>query len=53
MKTTMPITASEMVGETEVFAWYIALYEKSYEVASIAELFYFSWSTLLIFQIKF
>ena len=47
----MSMIAIIMVGETEVFGWYIALYEKSYDVASIAELFYFSWSALLIFHI--
>ena len=39
----------KIVRETEGFGWYISLYEKSIEVASIAELFYFVWSTLLTF----
>ena len=41
MKTTMPITDLKMAGETEGFGINISLYEKSFEVASIAELFYF------------
>ena len=41
MKTTMPMTDLKMAGDTEGFGRYISLYEKSFEVKSIAEHFYF------------
>ena len=49
LKTTMPIIDLKKVGGIEGFGKYISLYEKSLEVVYIAELFYFLWSTLLIF----
>ena len=41
MKTTIPKTDLRMVRETESIERYILLYEKSFEVMSIAELFNF------------
>ena len=41
MKTAMPKTDWKMVGETETIERYISLYEKSFELTSIAEGFYF------------
>ena len=41
MKTIMPMTPLKMVGKTEGFGCYIAVYEETYEVASKAELLYF------------
>ena len=36
MKTAIPITDLEIVGDTQGFGSYISLYDKSLEVASIA-----------------
>ena len=52
MKSTIPITDLKKVGKTEDFGGYISLYEKSFEVESIAEHFYFLLSAVHIFQIK-
>ena len=41
MKSTIPITDLKEVGKTDRVGGYISLYEKSFKVASIAELFYF------------
>ena len=41
MKHTIPKTDLKKVGKREGFGGYISLYEKSFEVASIAELFHF------------